>query len=475
MTVLVIAVTHRTAPLALLERVALDAVGARRLARAARGRHVAEALVLATCNRVEVYAEVDGFHGGLADLGEALATTTGIPLEELAPHLSVHYADRAVAHLFRVACGLDSMAVGEGQVLGQLRRAWRDAQHAGEVGRVLDRLVQRALRVGKRAHAETGLDAAGAGLVDAGLRRAERWLGPLGDQHALVVGAGSMSALVVSTVARVGIGSISVANRTTSAAERVASTVGGRVVPWAELDDALADADLVLTCTGAVGHVVRFEAARAATQRRTSGAAPQQAGRVRQHYVDLALPRDVDERVADLDGVRLVDLDVLGRDLAATGAGAGVGAEVERVQELVAVEVADYLSAIRARVVAPTVVALRARASEVVERELDRLSGRLPDLDPAALAEVRRTVTRVAEKLLHAPTARVKELAGREDVDGDTYAAALRELFDLDPDIAQVTTVAEVPLDPVSVQRATMMSALSPGASELAETWRAAQ
>jgi glutamyl-tRNA reductase len=184
-----------------LERVALSAAAARDLAaRALAGDHVDEALVLATCNRVELYADVSAFHGGLADLGHALAETTGVGLDELKDHLYVHYADRAVAHLFTVACGLDSMAVGESQVLGQLRLALRSAQESGDAGRVLDHLVQQALRVGKRAHAETGIDRAGASLVGAALQRSEQLLGPAEKQSVVVVGAGSMGRAWLGTV-----------------------------------------------------------------------------------------------------------------------------------------------------------------------------------------------------------------------------------------------------------------------------------
>ncbi|WP_460447725.1 glutamyl-tRNA reductase, partial [Angustibacter aerolatus] len=193
MSLLAIGVSHRSAPLDVLERVALAGDGAARLAATARaGQHVSEAVVLATCNRVEVYADVATFHGGLADLGAALAEVTGVDLQVLKDHLYVHYADRAVAHLFTVACGLDSMAVGEGQVLGQLRQALRSAQSSGDAGRVMVHLVQQALRVGKRAHAETGIDRAGASLVGAALTRADRVLGPPAGRRVLVVGAGTM-------------------------------------------------------------------------------------------------------------------------------------------------------------------------------------------------------------------------------------------------------------------------------------------
>lgn len=432
MSLLAIGVSHRSAPLTVLERVALDAEGVRRLSVTALGSdQVAEAVVLATCNRVEVFADVATFHGGLAQLGEALSATTGVDLAELKDHLYVHYADRAVAHLFAVACGLDSMAVGESQVLGQLRSALRSAQHSGDAGRVLDHLVQQALRVGKRAHAETGIDRAGASLVDAALRRTERALGAVEDLDVLIVGAGSMSALAATTVHRAGARSITIANRTPEHAARLAGAVDGTAIALDQLATALTRADLVISCTGAVGHVIDTgTAASASAQRAGTGDRPQV-------YVDLALPRDVDPAVAGLSGVQVVDLEVLGADLA----GEQFGDDLDQVRALVDQEVSDYLVARRVQAVAPTVAALRARAAEVVAAELARLGQRLPDVDDLVRDEVQRTVHRVVEKLLHAPTVRVKELASRND--GGSYEAALRELFDLDPQ--GVAAVSDVP------------------------------
>ncbi len=432
MSLLAIGVSHRTAPLSVLERVALDAEGVRRLSMAALASdQVAEAVVLATCNRVEVLADVATFHGGLAQLGEALSATTGVELGELTDHLYVHYADRAVAHLFDVACGLDSMAVGESQVLGQLRAALRAAQRSGEAGRVLDHLVQQALRVGKRAHAETGIDRAGASLVDAALRRAEGTLGPVTGLDVLVVGAGSMSALAATTVHRAGARSITIVNRTPERAARLAGAVDGSTVGLADLATAVARADLVISCTGAVGHVV--DAASAALASEARG----ERGRRSQVYVDLALPRDVDPVVAGLPGVHVVDLETLGADLA----GEQFGDDLDQVRALVDQEVGDYLVARRVQAVAPTVAALRARAAEVVAAELARLDHRLPGVDDTVRDEVQRTVHRVVEKLLHAPTVRVKQLASRSD--GGSYEEALRELFDLDPQ--GVALVSDLP------------------------------
>src|SRR6185312_5506124 len=223
-----------------------------------RGEHVSEVLVLSTCNRVEIYAEVDRFHGGLQDASAVLANRVDLDLPSLGEHLYVHYEDAAVLHLFSVAAGLDSMVVGESQILGQLRAAYVAAAELDAVNRELHELCQHALRVGKRVHSETGIDRAGASVVSVGLSEAERLLGPLPGKQALVIGAGSMGALSVATLARAGVGEIVVANRSPRRAERLAAQVGApaRAVPLDAVPVELAAADLVVGCTGAVGTVL---------------------------------------------------------------------------------------------------------------------------------------------------------------------------------------------------------------------------
>jgi glutamyl-tRNA reductase len=437
---LVVGLSYRTAPIAFLERVTLDGAAARALeTELVRREHVAEAVVLSTCNRLEVYADVSKFHGGVDDVCEALAAATGVEVGDLTDHLYVHYEAAAVAHLFAVACGLESMAVGEQQILGQVRAALRAGQAGGSAGRVLGTLLQRALHVGKRAHSETGLDRAGRSLVEAGLDAAATVVGPLSGAAVLVVGAGTMSGLAVATLQRAGVRDLTLANRTRERALRLAEPAGARVVDMAGLADALAAADVVVSCTGAVGHVLGAPLVATAAARR--------AGRP-QAYIDLALPRDVDPAAAGVPGVSVVDLETLGRELAvaapgsaqASGAGA-VRTAVQQARALVDLEVAAHLTAQRAQAVAPTVVALRARARAVVQAELARLEARVGDLDPDVRAELERTVHRVVEKLLHTPTVRVKELALGPG--GDAYADALRELFDLDADT--VASVSGVP------------------------------
>ncbi|TFV82946.1 glutamyl-tRNA reductase, partial [Blastococcus sp. CT_GayMR16] len=297
MSLLAVGVSHQTAPVALLEQFAMgpdDRVKA--LHELVAGDHVSEALVLATCNRIEVFAEVEKFHGGVADVSRVLARQAGATVEELSPYVTVHYEDQAVSHLFTVAAGLDSMVVGETQVLGQLRAAYALAREEGTVGRALHPVAQRALRVGKRVHTETGIDRAGASLVSVALDRAEELIGSLRDRTVLVVGAGSMGALAATTLARRG-AAVVISSRTEVSAHRLAGSVGGRSAPLADLPTELAAADVLVTCTGATGLVVGTDVVAAAIAGR--GGRPLAV-------VDLALPRDVDPGVAGLPGVHVV-------------------------------------------------------------------------------------------------------------------------------------------------------------------------
>jgi glutamyl-tRNA reductase len=411
--------------------------------------HVSEAIVLATCNRVEVFAEVDRFHGGVTEVSRVLARQAGATVEELSPYVTIHYEDQAVAHLFTVAAGLDSMVVGETQVLGQLRNAYALAREQGTVGRAMHPVAQRALRVGKRVHSETGIDTAGASLVSVSLDRAEERIGSLEGRPVLVVGAGSMGALAATTLARRG-ATVTVSSRTPAHAARLAATVEGRVAELADLPAEVATADVLVTCTGARGLVVGTEVVARAMQSRIGAARPDRPLVV----IDLALPRDVDPGVAGLPGVHVVDLALLQGERGAAGDTSGASPvaadDVAAAHALIEAETALLRAERQAAAVAPTVSALRSQAAEVVDAELLRLSTRVPDLDARARTEVARTVRRVVDKLLHEPTVRVKELASAPG--GIDYADALRALFGLGIDAEVLparTNLAEaVTVDP---------------------------
>ncbi|GHE11054.1 glutamyl-tRNA reductase [Klenkia taihuensis] len=439
MSLLAVGISHQTAPVTLLEQVAMsgdDTV--KTLHELLECEHVSEALVLATCNRVEIFAEVDRFHGGVTDVSRVLARHAGTGVEDLSPYVTVHYEDQAARHLCTVAAGLDSMVVGETQVLGQLRSAYALAQAEGTIGRELHPVTQRALRVGKRVHAETGIDKAGASLVSVALDRVTDRIGDLAGRPVLVVGAGSMGALAATTLARRG-AQVTVTSRTPATATRLAESVGGRAAELEHLTAELAAADVLVTCTGATGTVIGTDVVTAATAGRTAPLV----------VVDLALPRDVDAAVATLPGVHVVDLATLqGERSAHPGrpvAGSVAADDVAAAHALVELETSLLRAERQAAAVAPTVSALRSQAAEVVDAELLRLSTRLPDLDARARAEIARTVRRVVDKLLHEPTVRVKELAAGPG--GTDYADALRALFGLGADPASALAQA-VSVDP---------------------------
>ena len=458
MSLLAVGVSHQTAPVALLEQFAMGADDTvKALHELVGSDHVSEAIVLATCNRVEVFAEVDRFHGGVTDVSRVLARQAGATVEELSPYVTVHYEDQAVAHLFTVAAGLDSMVVGETQVLGQLRNAYALAREQGTVGRAMHPVAQRALRVGKRVHSETGIDKAGASLVSVSLDRAEERIGSLEGRPVLVVGAGSMGALAATTLARRG-AAVTVSSRTPAHAQRLATSVEGRVADLADLPAEIAAADVLVTCTGARGIVIGTEVVTGAMRSRIGAAGPDRPLVV----IDLALPRDVDPGVAAVPGVHVVDLALLqgerngallqgerGAD-GHSSASPVAADDVAAAHALIEAETALLRAERQAAAVAPTVSALRSQAAEVVDAELLRLSTRVPDLDARARAEVARTVRRVVDKLLHEPTVRVKELASAPG--GVDYADALRALFGLGIDAEVLparTNLAEaVAVDP---------------------------
>jgi glutamyl-tRNA reductase len=443
-SVLVVGLSHKSAPVATLERAVVSGDTLAKLLRdVAQAEPVAETFVVSTCNRVEVYADVDRFHAAVTTICELLARHCGVPAHELTPHLYVHYEDRAVGHLLAVACGLDSMVVGEGQILGQVRSAIKLADEQGTVGRVLGELGRLALRTGKKARAETGIGQAGLSLLSVAIELAAASLGTatpgngtaipgtaapgteaLTGRDVLVVGAGSMSALATATVPRAGAGRIVVANRTRKNAERLAAKHGATVASLAELPAALAAADVVISCTGAAGHLI------------TADMLPEERNQPLV-LLDLAMPRDVDPAVASLPRVTVIGMDELSEHGTVAQA-----QDLTAVRAILEAELAEYQQANDAATVAPTVVALRAKAAKVVDAELARLAGRLTadGLSGHALDEIAQTVHRVVDKLLHAPTVRVKELAGSPG--GEEYAAALRVLFDLDPRAVEAVTRA---------------------------------
>lgn len=425
MSLLVLGVSHNSAPMEILEQVAtIDADEILPLLGA--GDAVAEVLLLSTCNRIEVYTEVSRFHSAVESVTGILAKSAGLDPDQLSKHLYVHYEDAAVRHAFRVASGLDSMVVGDEQILGQFREAFKAAVDQGQAGRSLHLLAQSALRVGKRVHTDTGIGRHGASVVEVAIGQAACHFGSLTGRHVVVIGSGSMSSLAASVASAQG-ARVTIVGRTTASVHRLAEAVGGHGAELVDLDAQLRTADVVVSATGATGLLV--------TKDHLAGALEGIEADI--FVCDLALPHDTDPDIADLPGVQRLDL----AGIAALPDARVAGESLRSAEDIVLAATADFGARQTSAKVEPVVVALRSRAEEVVEEELGRLRLRNPELTDEQFTEIARAMRRVVATLLHTPTVRMKEFA--IDPGGDRYAAALHALFDLDP--AAVSALTDTP------------------------------
>ncbi len=431
MSLLVYGLNLRTAGVDLLERFAVTEESAAKALRSLMDRpHVSGAVVLSTCNRVEVYADVTRYHGGAGDLRAFFGEWGGVAPEDFAGRAYDHFDASVAAHLFTVAAGLDSVVVGERQILQQVRAALQTAETEGAAGRELGALFRHAVRAGRRAHAETALSQHAATLVDVGLEAAARLLPPRGDRGlvGLVLGAGAMGALAATRLARRS-DRLLIVNRSPERGARLAARVHGEDLPLSHLHEGLVAADVVVASTGATEPVV-------------SRAALEQAMALRADRplvcVDLAVPRDLERGCGDLPGVTVLDVDGLQPD----APDSSTLASLEAARAIVADEVARFGAARQAVAVGPTIAALRDRAETVRAAELRRLEGRLAQLHPRERSAVEALTRRIVNTLLHEPTVRLKALAAEEGEAPVTrpagprsteYSAMLHDLFDLDP------------------------------------------
>ena len=404
--------SHRTAPVELRERFGTLGLGAERCP------EVLEHAVLSTCYRVELYAFlVDGVDDARGALLDALADAHGVEREELVDHLYVHAGEDVARHLSRVATGLDSLVLGEAEILGQVRDAYESAGDAA--GPALTLLFRTAITAGRRARSETAIGANPATASSMALALADGVLGDLRARHALVVGAGRIGLQTLKAVTSRGVTDIAVANRTAEHATQAAERFGGSAYSLGDLEHALAWADLVVTATSAEEPVLRADLVRAAMAQR-----PERPLVI----VDLAVPADVERTVADIDGVSLFDVDDLRAGL--DDALAARLAEVPRVEAIVEVEVAGFSRRYRELQIEPLLAALRLQAEGIREQEVERALRRLGETDPELAAQLEHLSRTLVKKLLHEPTVRLRERAGDGDV--DDVAAAVRELFGLE-------------------------------------------
>jgi glutamyl-tRNA reductase len=419
MSVIVIGVNHRTGPVTLLEKLMIPESSMPKALHSLSVRDdIREAVVLSTCNRTEVYAIVERFHGAYSDIRDFLCESSGVPADEITPHLYSQHDDEAIVHLFEVAAGLDSAVLGETEILGQVRDAWEVAMSEGASRSSMNLLFRHAVEVGKRARTETGISRSTASVSHAAVEMAHEILGSLDGKKIVVVGAGEMGEGVAAALAREGSVSITVVNRTESRSTALAAKFDAEVAPFERLAHELGRADVVVTCTGAGATIIDEGTVRAA---RTGNTSPLL-------FVDIALPRDVDPAVVGIPGVTLRDLDDLGR-----WAQRGVDqrtAEVEQVRSIIGEEVERFTLDQAQRQAAPLVAQLREVVEGIRTAEMERFSSRLADLTDEQ-REVIESITRgIMAKLLHTPSVRLREAAGTPQ--GERLAAAVRDLFNLD-------------------------------------------
>jgi glutamyl-tRNA reductase len=421
MPILALGVSYRRAPVELLERLAFATDDYPKAYRRLRELDaVEEAVVLSTCNRVEVFGEVTSYHAGFLDLKRFLSESREIPPEEFAEPLYSHYEDDAAEHLFAVAAGVDSMVLGEPQIFAQVRAANRRAESEGVSGPVLAALFRGAVRAGRRVRSETGIGAAPSVFVEAGAALAEGELGDLAGSAAAVVGAGAMATLAAKHLRERGVESITILSRKPDRAAALAEKVRGTARPLTEIPRVVSVADLVVSSTGASSTVIALEAMREALRTRPSD---------RPLFVlDLAVPRDVEPEVGHLPGVRLADLDDL-RDVVSTR-NADVAGEVARAREIIGEEVHRFSTWKRSAKLSPLIQALREHGASIEAAELARVAPKLTDLSPKEREAVQGLAQGIVAKLLHQPIVTIKQRAGSGA--GENLAQAVAELFGIE-------------------------------------------
>jgi len=418
MSIVVIGVNHRTAPIELLERVSLSGADLRKAVTGLVSRaNIREAAVLSTCNRTEVVCVAERFHGAYADIRDFFCELGGLQPDELHQHLYSQHDDAAITHLFEVAAGLDSAVLGESEILGQVRGAWEMAQAEGGAKATLNLLFRHAIETGKRARTETSIGKHTASVSHAAVEMAQERLGGIAGRRVLVVGAGDMGEGIAVALVGAGATDITVINRTEARAAQLAERVGGRIAPFSKLGAALHEADVLLTCTGAGTIIIDHDLVVGAREGVTTPLL----------VVDIAVPRDVASDVEQAANVTLLNLDHL-RDWAARGI-ALRAAEAARVRAIVGEEVERFGLETTARQAAPLVAQLHEKADVVRVAELERFSNRLASLDPAQRLAVDAVTKGIVAKLLHQMSVKLKNDAGSPQ--GERNAAAVRDLFDL--------------------------------------------
>jgi glutamyl-tRNA reductase len=416
MTLLAVSVSHRTAPLALRERVELNERRAGALLASLTDRsEIEEAASLSTCNRTELYLAVSDADGAERVARAELARTAAMRREELGTALRALRGTDAARHLFRVAAGLDSMIVGEAEIQGQVRRSYELALSLGTSGPIINRLFQHALRAGKRVRSETHISRHRASVASVAVELARRELGSLNGRRALVIGAGKHGALIARALMDAGMQTVYVANRARDRAEDLARRFGGRTVGFDHLAGELRLCDLLLTCTSCPHRVLTRRDVAAAVRGR------------RLVVVDTAVPRDVEPSAGELRGVTLIDLDAIQHEVASNLSAREE--EAQRAAPIIEEEVASFAHWLAALEVAPTISALHERGRAAVERALRENAPRWHSLSDDDRERVELIARAVISDLLHEPTLRLRQAGERGS--SSLCVQTVRELFGL--------------------------------------------
>jgi glutamyl-tRNA reductase len=434
-TFVAVGLSHSSAPLSLLERMALDRDRTRAgLPRLVASEHISAAVIVSTCNRTEIYAEVTGYHAGVAELRSFLCDEGSVRLEDLVDHLYTYHGHAAVRHLLRVASGLDSMLIGEQEILGQVRRAFQDATERGVAGGAVSIAFRRALTAGKRARSETEIARQPVSVPRAAMELVRRSLGRerLQREQIAILGAGTMGALIAQAAAKAGAGNVVVLNRSAERAIQITGRFGGRFAPLSDLEQEVAASSVLICCTASDVPIVEVPLVARAVARRPQGR--------RLLVVDVAMPRDVEAGVREIPGVSVSDLG----DLASV-VEANLGRrlqEVSKVEAIIEQELRHFIESERVSAIGATLSALVAHGEALRQAELRRLRPGTGELTLRQWQAVEQLSSRIVAKMLHPALSKAKALAGTTE--GDVYLAALRELFDLDRPSGDAIEIANV-------------------------------
>jgi glutamyl-tRNA reductase len=420
MNIVVVGLSHKTASVEIREKVAFASNKMEKPLRELVGlQDINEGLIVSTCNRVEVYAATHDMAGGMARIKRFLADYHGISLETLEPHLYNHHGEAAIRHLFRVASSLDSMVVGEPQILGQIKTAYGYAAEYRTSGIILNRFLHKAFSVAKRVRTETKIASSAVSVSFAAVELAKKIFGDLTDKTVMLIGAGEMCELAAKHFLNNGVRGVMVANRTFERAERLAEEFDGKAVRFEDLFDHLHKADIILSSTGATHFIIGARDVEEVIRRRRLKP---------MFFIDIAVPRDIDPKVNDVDNVYLYDMDDLQGVVASNLQQRAE--EAKKAEAIIDQEIGRFFNWLSMLEVTPTIVALRSRFEEVRLAELEKTVANWKDLAPEERKRLDALTSAITNKLLHPPTSLLKKTGqgGRTDL----YVDALRQLFELE-------------------------------------------